>query len=150
MKSCLLLVITTLLALLGATPVAAAPNALTADERRLGFELLFDGRSFDRWAHNVDLLRVRGWAPPYSGDLAARRGFLRLQYHGGRVWYRSVRLRTIPRGEKAPRSELTEMPMTPEALKIQENRIRGIQSTLKKEVERMDALLPPAKKKKNP
>ncbi len=277
MKSHLFLISAMLLALLGAVPLTAAPNTLTAEERQRGFELLFDGRSFDRWmqggnwvieagslfcrdkggdvtytpnfvpddfelrfewkvakgvnsgvlyrpgqveyqvlddansnygknprtkaaalffcvapardvtrphgewnegrivcqgtliqhwlngekvidfdytdprwAHNIELLRVRGWAPPYSGDLAARRGLLRLQYHGGHVWYRSLRMRTIPQGEKVPRSELTELPMTPEALKIQENRIRGIQGTLKKEVDRMNTLLPPAKKKENP
>lgn len=94
-----------------------------------------------RWAHNVALLRSRGWAPPYSGDLAARRGFLRLQYHGGHVWYRSLRMRTIPKGETVPRSDVREMPMTAEALKIEQSRIRGIQGKLKEEVGRMDAQL---------
>ena len=94
-----------------------------------------------KWAHNVALLRSRGWAPPYSGDLAARRGFLRLQYHGGHVWFRSLRMRTIPKGETVPRSDVTEMPMTAEALKIEQSRIRGIQSRLKEEVSRMDAQL---------
>ena len=94
-----------------------------------------------KWAHNVALLRSRGWAPPFSGDLAARRGFLRLQYHGGHVWFRSLRMRTIPKGESVPRSDVTEMPMTAEALKIEQSRIRGIQSRLKEEVSRMDAQL---------
>lgn len=94
-----------------------------------------------KWAHNVALLRSRGWAPPFSGDLAARRGFLRLQYHGGHVWYRSLRMRTIPKGESVPRSDVREMPMTAEALKIEQSRIRGIQSRLKEEVTRMDVQL---------
>lgn len=94
-----------------------------------------------RWAHNVALLRSRGWAPPYSGDLAARRGFLRLQYHGGQVWFRSLRMRTIPRSEALPRSDVREMPMTAEALKIEQSRIRGIQSRLQEEVTRMEAQL---------
>lgn len=98
-----------------------------------------------KWAHNVALLRSRGWAPPFSGDLAARRGFLRLQYHGGHVWFRSLRMRTIPKGESVPRSDVREMPMTAEALKIEQSRIRGIQSRLKEEVSRMDAQLKPTR-----
>jgi len=98
-----------------------------------------------RWAHNVSLLRARGWAPPYSGDLAARRGFLRLQFHGGHVWYRSLRWRIIPKGEALPCANLAEMPMTEEALKIEQSRIRGIQSKLKAEVAFMDGLLKKAK-----
>jgi hypothetical protein len=94
-----------------------------------------------KWAHNVALLRIRGWAPPYSGNLAARGGFLRLQFHGGHVWYRSLRWRVIPKGEKLERSELKELPMTEEALKIQERRIRGIQNRLKDEVQHMDEVL---------
>ena len=94
-----------------------------------------------RWAKNVELLRVRGWAPPYSGDLAARRGFLRLQYHGGNVWYRSLRWRVIPKEEPLLCANLPETPMTPAALKIQQGRIRGIQAGLKKEISRMDAIL---------
>jgi hypothetical protein len=94
-----------------------------------------------KWTHNVALLRSRGWAPPYSGDLAARRGFLRLQYHGGHVWFRSLRMRTIPKGETVPRSDVREMPMTAEALKIEQGRIRGIQARLKEEIARMDAQL---------
>lgn len=94
-----------------------------------------------RWAHNVDLLRIRGWAPPYSGDLGARRGFLRLQFHGGQAWYRSLRWRVIPPDEPLPCSQLAEMPMTPAALKIQQGRIKGIQAGLKKEVVRMDEML---------
>ncbi len=50
MKSPLLLLSTLWLAAPGFTPAVAAPNTLTADERRLGFELLFDGRSLDHWA----------------------------------------------------------------------------------------------------
>lgn len=94
-----------------------------------------------KWAHHVALLRSRGWAPPYSGDLAARRGFLRLQYHGGHVWFRSLRMRTIPKGETVPRSDVREMPMTAEALKIEQSRIRGIQARLKDEIVRMEAQL---------
>lgn len=93
------------------------------------------------WAHNVALLRSRGWAPPYSGDFAARRGFLRLQYHGGHVWFRSLRMRAIPKSETVPRSDVREMPMTADALKIEQSRIRGIQARLKEEVSRMDAQL---------
>jgi len=99
-----------------------------------------------RWAHNVALLRARGWAPPYSGNLGARGGFLRLQYHGGHVWFRSLRLREIPKDEKLPRSEVVEMPMPEEALKIEQSRMRGIQNRLKEEVAHIDMMLSKAKK----
>ncbi len=98
-----------------------------------------------RWAHNVALLRIRGWAPPFSGDLGARGGLLRLQYHGGQVWFQSLRLRVIPPDEPVPRSVVEEMPMPPEALKIEQSRIRGIQNRLKDEVALMEKMLKGAK-----
>jgi hypothetical protein len=94
-----------------------------------------------KWAHNVALLKIRGWAPPYGGDLAARRGFLHLQYHGGHVWFRSLRMRVIPPDESLPRSVVEEMPMTPEALKIEQARIRGIQSRLNDAAGGMEEML---------
>ncbi len=46
-----------------------------------------------RWTEDVERLRVRG------ADLSARGGRLYLQDHGDPVWYRSIRLRTIPADE---------------------------------------------------
>jgi hypothetical protein len=54
--------------------------------------------SFDyadpRWADDVERLRRRG------GNVADRGAKLSLQDHGDPVWYRSLRLRTIPAGER--------------------------------------------------
>lgn len=54
--------------------------------------------SFDyadpKWAKEVETLKLRG------GDVAARGAHLSLQDHGDPVWYRSIRLRTIPADEK--------------------------------------------------
>ena len=94
-----------------------------------------------RWAHNLALLRIRGTARPFGGDPSARGGFLRLQFHGGHVWYRSLRWRKIPNNEPLICANLAELPMTPEALKIQETRIRVLQSYLKAESARMDEVL---------
>jgi hypothetical protein len=62
-----------------------------------------------KWAAEVELLRVRG------GDLAARGAFLSLQDHGDLVWYRSVRLRSIPAEEKLESGNITPAEV-PEAM----------------------------------
>jgi hypothetical protein len=46
-----------------------------------------------QWADDVERLKKRG------ADLASRRGRIFLQDHGDPVWYRSIRLRTIPEEE---------------------------------------------------
>lgn len=51
-----------------------------------------------KWAADVQLLKVRG------GDLAARGANLNLQDHGDPVWYRGLKLRTIPAGEEVKAS----------------------------------------------
>jgi len=58
-----------------------------------------------RWAQEVDLLRVRG------GDLTARGAFLSLQDHGDFVWYRGVKLRTIPATEPVVSENITPAPV---------------------------------------
>ena len=43
------------------TASTASPNQLTAEEKKAGWKLLFDGKSFDGW-HNFREQRVRpGW-----------------------------------------------------------------------------------------
>lgn len=69
----------------------------------------FDYRD-PRWAHEVELLHIRG------GDLADRGAFLHLQDHGQQVWFRSLRWREIPAEEKLVSENLTPMPIPPAAL----------------------------------
>ncbi len=47
-----------------------------------------------RWAYNVELLEARG------GFLGRRGAYLSLQDHNDPVWYRNIRIRTIPKDEK--------------------------------------------------
>ncbi|MDY0169416.1 MAG: DUF1080 domain-containing protein [Thermoguttaceae bacterium] len=70
-----------------------------------------------RWAEEVELLRIRG------ADLAARGALLRLQDHGADVWFHSLRLRTIPADEQLERSDFTPLPIPPEALRKERERV---------------------------
>jgi hypothetical protein len=56
-------------------------------------------------ADTVEMLRLRG------ADLTARGAHLSLQDHGDPVWYRAIKLRTIPADEKLDRT-----PVAPEAI----------------------------------
>ncbi|MEX1039098.1 MAG: DUF1080 domain-containing protein [Pirellulaceae bacterium] len=81
--------------------------------------------SFDyndpKWAEQVKLLSIRG------GDLTGRGGKLYLQDHGQDVWYRNLRMRTIPADEKlTPDPNFEPMPVPPAALKKEEARVRGM------------------------
>lgn len=68
-----------------------------------------------RWAWQVELLRVRG------GDVKARGAHLSLQDHGDLVWYRNIRLRAIPAGEKLESANVTPAEV-PEAMLEKENK----------------------------
>jgi len=81
--------------------------------------------SFDytdpKWAKEVELLGVRG------GDLTGRGGKLLLQDHGQAVWFRNLRMRTIPAAEKlVPDPTFTPLPVPPAALAKEEGRVRGM------------------------
>lgn len=71
-----------------------------------------------KWAKEIKLLRIRG------ANLAARGAFLRLQDHGQDVWFRNLRLRAIPAGEKLTRFPFTPMPVSPAALEKENERVR--------------------------
>ena len=71
-----------------------------------------------KWAKEIELLRIRG------ANLAARGAFLRLQDHGQDVWFRNLRLRTIPPEEKLARHPFTPMPVPPAALEKENERVR--------------------------
>jgi hypothetical protein len=74
-----------------------------------------------RWAREVEVLRIRG------GDLTKRGARLRLQDHGQPVWFRNLRLRTLPADEKLVASpHFKPMPMTAEALKIESARLQQL------------------------
>lgn len=79
-----------------------------------------------KWAKEIELLRIRG------ANLAARGTFLRLQDHGQDVWFRNLRLRTIPAGEKLTRFPFTPMPVPPAALEKENERVRQMLKTKEK------------------
>lgn len=81
--------------------------------------------SFDytdpKWADEVKLLSIRG------GDLTGRGGKLFLQDHGQDVWFRNLRMRTIPADEElTPDPNFKPMPVPPAALKKEEARVRAM------------------------
>lgn len=74
-----------------------------------------------RWAREIEVLRIRG------GDLTKRGGNLKLQDHGQPVWFRKLRLRAIPAEEKLiPSPDFKPMPMSPEAQKLEDQRIQQL------------------------
>jgi hypothetical protein len=82
-----------------------------------------------RWSRELEVLRIRG------GDLTKRGAHLRLQDHGQPVWFRSLRLRSIPAGENlVPSPEFKPQPMSAEALALENKRLEQLlkSKTLKK------------------
>lgn len=72
-----------------------------------------------KWKNEIAILRARG------GDLTKRGGQIKLQDHGQDVWYRNLRMRTIPDTEKLTASpDFTPMPIPPAALEKENERIR--------------------------
>ena len=81
--------------------------------------------SFDytdpKWAEQIELLRIRG------ADLSARGGSLWLQDHGQPVWFRNLRMRTIPADETLVADPNFEpMPVPPAALEKEQARVRNM------------------------
>jgi hypothetical protein len=67
-----------------------------------------------KWADDVALLKKRG------GDLASRGANLNLQDHGDPVWYRGLKLRTIPADEKVTAGTEYKPAEIPEAARAYE------------------------------
>lgn len=73
-----------------------------------------------QWKEHVELLRLRG------GDLKARGAHLSLQDHGDPVWYRNIRLRTIPADEPLVSENIAPEPLTEEVLAAEQKKLQGI------------------------
>ena len=73
-----------------------------------------------RWSQPVTLLKKRG------GTLSARGRQLFLQDHGDPVWYRAIRLRTIPKTETIPHKTVQPAPIPPAIRKAEEEKLRRI------------------------
>jgi len=73
-----------------------------------------------RWKEHVELLRLRG------GKLDARGASLNLQDHGDPVWYRSIRIRAIPRSEKLASENLRPQKITRKDREAELKKLRGI------------------------
>jgi len=85
-----------------------------------------------KWKEEVELLRIRG------GDLSKRGGKLWLQDHGAPVWFRKLRWREIPSGEKVVAdSTFHPMPIPAAALEKEKARVAAMQEKAKSK------LLPP-------
>ena len=69
---------------------------------------------------HVELLRLRG------GKLAARGARLKLQDHGDPVWYRAIRMRTIPPGEKLVSENIRPQKISPEVRAAEQKKLKGI------------------------
>lgn len=87
--------------------------------------------SFDytdpKWTEMVELLKIRG------ADLDARGGRLWLQDHGQDVWFRNLRWREIPADESVVADpDFTPLPVTGQALKKEQERVRRMLEAKKK------------------
>ena len=74
----------------------------------------------EKWAFNVDLLNKRG------AKLEARGANLNLQDHGDPVWYRHIRLRSIPKGEEIEHTDVTPAAIPADVLEAERKKLEGI------------------------
>ncbi len=83
-----------------------------------------------KWAFEVELLKQRG------AELAARGSNLNLQDHGDPVWYRHIRLRSIPEDEELKHTDVKPAEIPADILKAEKKKLDGIlkrrQATRKK------------------
>jgi hypothetical protein len=82
------------------------------------------------WKDNVTLLKLRG------GDLAARGAHLNLQDHGDPVWYRFIRMRTIPDGEQLVSENIKPQELTLEQQAAEKKKLDGIVERRERQAEK--------------
>ncbi|MEO1994256.1 MAG: DUF1080 domain-containing protein, partial [Planctomycetaceae bacterium] len=69
-------------------------------------------------------------------ELKARGAFLSLQDHGDPVWYRSLRLRTIPASEVLVSANIEPQPLTAEQAAAEQKKLQGILNRRKKQTQK--------------
>ncbi len=79
-----------------------------------------------RWHAQVELLRLRG------GDVKARGAYLHLQDHNDPVWYRSIRLRSIPDAEPLVSENITPQKITAAVRAAEQKKLKAILESRKK------------------
>ncbi len=82
--------------------------------------------SDSKWAFNIDLLEKRG------AKLPARGAHLSLQDHGDPVWYRAIKLRTLPADEKLDMKEVEPAKIADAVLEAERDKLEGILNRRKK------------------
>lgn len=78
-----------------------------------------------KYAREVELLRRRG------ATLSSRGAYLKLQDHGDPVWYRNVRMRSLPKDEKLDRTPVTPAAIPDAALKKEQEILKGFEKPKK-------------------
>lgn len=73
-----------------------------------------------RWSFNVNMLKLRG------ANLANRKAKLSLQDHGDPVWYRNIKLRSIPDSEDIAHTDVKPAVISEEILKKEKAKLDGI------------------------
>ena len=76
--------------------------------------------SDSKWEFNVDMLKKRG------AKLPARGALLSLQDHGDPVWYRAIKLRTLPADEKLDMKEVEPAKIADDVLEAERKKLEGI------------------------
>lgn len=82
--------------------------------------------SDSKWAFNIDMLEKRG------AKLPARGAHLSLQDHGDPVWYRAIKLRTLPASEKLDMKEVAPAKIADDILAAERKKLEGILNRRKK------------------
>ena len=76
--------------------------------------------SDSKWSFNINLLEKRG------AKLPARGANLSLQDHGDPVWYRAIKLRTLPADEELDMKEVEPAKIADDVLKAERKKLEGI------------------------